>query len=95
MIEAHDFRLQKVLGHGSMHQLIQTLYAQTDLTHLHIESFEEFRDLVSLMLNIFFKSVGGYFHHHQEKIRFLSPQFKKAVLKCCLGFNMELQNKLI
>lgn len=87
MIEAHDFRLQKVLGHGSMHQLIQTLYAQTDLTHLHIESFEEFRDLVSLMLNIFFKSVGGYFHHHQEK----DPLSVTAVQKSCLKMLSWLQ----
>ncbi len=67
MIEAHDFRLQKSLGHGNIHQLTQELYEQTNLSLLRIKSFEEFSDLVSLMLSIFFKSVGNYFHLQRKK----------------------------
>ncbi|MDN2453979.1 TetR/AcrR family transcriptional regulator [Lactobacillus sp. UCMA15818] len=81
MIEAHDFRLQRALGHGNMHQLIQKLYAQTDLSLLRINSFEEFRDLVSLMLNIFFKSVGSYFHNHSKKDSLSVATVQESCLK--------------
>ncbi|KRN29900.1 transcriptional regulator [Liquorilactobacillus mali] len=81
MIEAHDFRLQRSLGHGNMHQLVQKLYEQTDLSLLKIESFEEFRDLVNLMLNIFFSSIRNYFHYQQKGEKPLSVT---AIQERCL-----------
>ncbi|KRM92023.1 TetR/AcrR family transcriptional regulator [Liquorilactobacillus cacaonum] len=81
MIEAHDFRLQRSLGHGRIHQLILSLYEQTDFSLLKIESFDEFRDLVSFLLNIFFKSIGSYFHKRKSKESVTVSEVQASCLK--------------
>lgn len=95
MIEAHDFRLQRSLGHGRIHQLILSLYEQTDFSLLKIENFDEFRDLVSFLLNIFLNLSVATFISAKAKNQLLFQRYKPVVLRCYHGFKMEFQNKLM
>jgi AcrR family transcriptional regulator len=62
MIQAHDFRLHRLLPHGNQQQLTTELYGKCDLSLLKIQKIDEFRYLVDMILNILFRSVGRYFY---------------------------------
>ncbi|MFT8727726.1 MAG: TetR family transcriptional regulator [Liquorilactobacillus ghanensis] len=64
MITAHDFRLHRFLKHGSRQQLVHDLYQHTDLDQLRVNDLEDFRYLIEMILNIFFRSIGSYFNNH-------------------------------
>ena len=65
MIQAHDFRLLRLLHHGSQEELVKDLYQQTNLKLLKVKNLDEFRCLIEMILNIFFRSVGRFFHQKQ------------------------------
>lgn len=62
MITAHDFRLHRFLHRGSRQQLVNDLYQHTNLELLRVNNLDDFKYLVEMLLNIFFRSIGNYFN---------------------------------
>lgn len=80
MITAHDFRLHRFLHHGSRQQLVNDLYQQTDLSRLKVNNLEDFRYLIEMILNIFFRSIGSYFINSRSQTQPTVEQIKKRCL---------------
>ncbi|KRM89582.1 TetR/AcrR family transcriptional regulator [Liquorilactobacillus vini] len=91
MIQAHDFRLHRRLPHGGQQQLINQLYENTNLQLLKVNGIDQFRCLIEMILNIFFRSVGRYFYCQQAG----NFQPVETIKKQCLTMLSWLENGVV